>query len=200
MRKEAEIRIRGQLSQFVSRGGDKLSGALGYLGIDTQDKVCLDIGASTGGFSDCLLQNGAKEVTSVDVGYGQLHPKLRRDRRVRVLERTNARNLEAKDLPGVIDIVTIDVSFISATSILPVVHTVAPRAQVLVLVKPQFEVGRALVGKGGVVRDDGLRKQALIRVREVAEELGYRSKGSIDSVLPGPKGNREIFLYLDPLF
>jgi 23S rRNA (cytidine1920-2'-O)/16S rRNA (cytidine1409-2'-O)-methyltransferase len=196
---EARLRLRGGERRYVSRGGDKLAGALADLGIDPAGRVCLDLGASTGGFTDCLLQHGAKQVVAVDVGYGQLDLRLREDPRVRVLERTNARQLTRADLPESFDLVTIDASFISATLLLPRVRELAARAQVLVLVKPQFEVGRERVGKGGVVRDDADRAAALARVRAAAEALGYAARGEAESRLPGPKGNREIFLRLEPL-
>jgi 23S rRNA (cytidine1920-2'-O)/16S rRNA (cytidine1409-2'-O)-methyltransferase len=190
------VRLRGQDCRFVSRGGEKLAGALEDLGLDPAGRVCLDIGASTGGFTDCLLQAGARRVAAVDVGYGQLHEKLRRDERVTVLERTNARTLSADLLPETFDLVTADVSFISLRLLLPRLAEVAPGADLLVLIKPQFEVERGQVGKGGVVRDDALRAAAVARVRECAENLGYAAAGQIDSRLPGPKGNREVFLWL----
>lgn len=192
----AEIRIKGGLRRFVSRGGEKLAGAFLDLGIDPQGWRCLDIGASTGGFTDCLLQAGACSVVALDVGRAQLHDRLRRDPRVRVLERTNARELGAEQLPDPIDFVVVDVSFISATLLLPRIREVAPDAQILVMVKPQFEVGREQVGKGGVVRDDKLREQAVAKVRSEAERLGLRALGQAESRLAGPKGNREIFLWL----
>jgi 23S rRNA (cytidine1920-2'-O)/16S rRNA (cytidine1409-2'-O)-methyltransferase len=198
VRDEAAIRVRGEQRVFVSRGGEKLSGALGDLGIDPAGFACLDLGASTGGFTDCLLQAGAGSVVAVDVGYGQLDFGLRNDPRVLVLERTNARHLEASSVPGPIDLVTIDVSFISSTLLLPRLPEVAPGADVLVMVKPQFELERSQVGKGGVVRDDALRAVAADRVRGCAESLGYRLEGQVDSRVPGPKGNREIFLWLRP--
>jgi len=195
---EARVRLRGEERRFASRGGDKLAGALADLALDPAGKVCLDLGASTGGFVDCLLQHGAARVVAVDVGYGQLDLRLRDDPRVRLLERTNARHLTEADLPEAIELVTIDVSFISATLLLPRVAALAPRAELLVLVKPQFEVGREKVGKGGVVRNDADRRAAVERVRRAAEALGYRPRGEAESRLPGPKGNREIFLWLSP--
>jgi 23S rRNA (cytidine1920-2'-O)/16S rRNA (cytidine1409-2'-O)-methyltransferase len=195
---EARVRLRGEERRFASRGGDKLAGALADLALDPSGKVCLDLGASTGGFVDCLLQHGAARVVAVDVGYGQLDLRLRDDPRVRLLERTNARHLTEADLPEAIELVTIDVSFISATLLLPRVAALAPRAELLVLVKPQFEVGREKVGKGGVVRDDADRAAAVERVRRAAEALGYRPRGEAESRLPGPKGNREVFLRLSP--
>jgi len=192
------VRLRGEDCRFVSRGGEKLAGALEDLGLDPAGRACLDIGASTGGFTDCLLQAGARRVTAVDVGYGQLHEKLRRDERVTVLERTNARTLSADLLPEAFDLVTADVSFISLRLLLPRLAEIAPGADLLVLIKPQFEVEKGQVGKGGVVRDDALRAAAVARVRECAEKLGYAAAGQVDSRLPGPKGNREVFLWLRP--
>ncbi len=192
----ARLRLRGESRRFVSRGGDKLAGALEDLGIDPAGCVCLDVGASTGGFTDCLLQAGARRVTAVDVGYGQLAFRLRADPRVCVLERTNARGLSSEALPEAVGLVTIDVSFISARLLLPRLRELAPRADLLVLVKPQFEVGRGEVGKGGVVRDDALRASAVAAVRVCAEGLGYRFAGEAESRLAGPKGNREVFLWL----
>lgn len=195
---DARVRLRGEERRFVSRGGEKLAGALADLGIDPDGKVCLDLGASTGGFVDCLLQHGAAQVVAVDVGYGQLDLRLRDDPRVRLLERTNARYLDPTDVPEPIELVTVDVSFISATLLLPRLVEIAPTAELLVLVKPQFEVGRERVGKGGVVRDDADRAAAVLRVREAAEALGYTLRGEAESRLPGPKGNREVFLWMGP--
>lgn len=195
---DAVVRVRGEERRFVSRGGEKLAGALADLGIDPAGKVCLDLGASTGGFVDCLLQHGAAAVVAVDVGYGQLAARLRSDPRVRVLERTNARHLTAEALPEgeAIELVTMDVSFISAALLLPRLPELAPHAEWLVLVKPQFEVGRERVGKGGVVRDDADRAAAAAGVARAAEALGYAPRGQAESRLPGPKGNREIFQHL----
>jgi len=195
---QARLRLRGSLRRFVSRGGDKLAGALDDLGLDPKGRLCLDVGASTGGFSDCLLQSGARHVVAVDVGYGQLDPRLREDPRVTVLERTNARHLEPQALPSGIELVTVDVSFISIRLLLARLGQVAPGADLLLLVKPQFEVGKGQVGKGGVVRDERLRAGAVAGVREAALELGYKALGEAESRLPGPKGNREIFLWLRP--
>lgn len=199
VRAEALLRVRGEDRRFVSRGGEKLAGALEDLGIEVDGLLCLDVGASTGGFTDCLLQRGARGVVAVDVGYGQLDARLRGDPRVRVLERTNARHLAADVLPDdPLDLVTIDASFISARLLLPRLVELAPQAGFLILVKPQFEVGRGQVGKGGVVRDDALRAEAVEAVRRVAEERGLQERGRADSRISGPRGNREIFLYLEP--
>jgi 23S rRNA (cytidine1920-2'-O)/16S rRNA (cytidine1409-2'-O)-methyltransferase len=192
---ESRLRVRAG-RRFASRGGEKLAGALEDFSLDPAGRDCLDLGASSGGFTDCLLQGGARSVVAVDVGYGQLDARLRADPRVTALERTNARHLVASDVPGPIDLVTMDVSFISARLLLPAIRAVAPGAQLLILVKPQFEVGREGVGKGGVVRDDALRRGAVAAVAAAAEELGYAVAGEAESRLPGPKGNREIFLWL----
>ena len=199
---DAVLRIKGAQPRFVSRGGDKLAGALSDLAIDPTGWSCLDVGASTGGFTDCLLQSGARCVVSVDVGYGQLADKLRRDERVVVLERTNARELAAGDLSdsvGAVDLVVADVSFISLRLLLARFREVAPTAAWLLMVKPQFEVGAGRVGKGGVVRDPALRAEAADSVASHAAELGHVERARVDSRIPGPKGNREIFLHLEPL-
>lgn len=196
----AVLRLRkARRGAFVSRGGDKLAGALDALGINPRGRVCLDIGASTGGFSDCLLQRGAARVIALDVGYGQLAPRLAADPRVRVIDRCNARRLQRSTLSGeAVELVTIDVSFISATLVLPPLREAAPDAQVLVLVKPQFELPKEQVEAGGVVRSSPRRAQALSRVRSAAQALGYRARGQAESPLPGAKGNREVFLWLTP--
>jgi 23S rRNA (cytidine1920-2'-O)/16S rRNA (cytidine1409-2'-O)-methyltransferase len=195
---DAPVRLRGADSPYVSRGGEKLAGALEAFVIDVRDRVALDVGASTGGFTDCLLQRGARRVFAVDVGYGQLAWRLRSDPRVVVMERTNARALAPGDLAERPDLAVLDVSFISLTLVLPpVVATLAPAATLVALVKPQFEVGRARVGKGGVVRDPAARADAVAGVRAAAAALGLAVQGQVDSALPGPKGNREVFLWLD---
>ncbi|MGH3029777.1 MAG: TlyA family RNA methyltransferase [Gaiellaceae bacterium] len=183
--------------RFVSRGGEKLAHALAELEIDVAGEDCLDVGASTGGFTDCLLQAGAARVCAVDVGYGQLHPRLRDDPRVTVLERTNVRNLRCDDLPFAPTFVTCDVSFIGLGKALPpALACAAPGWRALVLVKPQFEAGPADVGKGGVVRDPEVRHRVLDDVTAQVPEWGGRVLGVADSLLPGPKGNRELFVYL----
>jgi 23S rRNA (cytidine1920-2'-O)/16S rRNA (cytidine1409-2'-O)-methyltransferase len=182
--------------RFVSRGGEKLAHVLSVLGIDVTGADCLDVGASTGGFTDCLLQHDAAHVIALDVGYGQLHPRIRDDPRVTVLERMNARELAA--LPFAPAIVTCDVSFISVTRVLPaVLPLAASRWQALVLVKPQFEAGRVEAPKG-VVRDPAVHRRVLADVAAAAYRLGARTAGVVDSGLPGPKGNREFFLHLVP--
>jgi 23S rRNA (cytidine1920-2'-O)/16S rRNA (cytidine1409-2'-O)-methyltransferase len=192
----SQVRLRGEPKRFVSRGGEKLAGALADLAVNPAGMRCLDVGASTGGFTDCLLAAGARQVVAVDVGYGQLAPRLREDPRVVVLERRNARGLEPSDLAGPVELITVDVSFISVRLLLPVLARVAPEASWLVLVKPQFEVGKGRVGKGGVVRDDALRAQAVACVREAAQALGLEVLGEAESRLSGAKGNREVFLHL----
>jgi 23S rRNA (cytidine1920-2'-O)/16S rRNA (cytidine1409-2'-O)-methyltransferase len=193
---DAVLRIKGAVKRFVSRGGDKLAGALADLHIDPTGLSCLDVGASTGGFTDCLLQSGARGVAAVDVGYGQLAEKLRQDSRVTVLEKTNARQLDASKLPTPVDLVVADVSFISLRLLLPAIAGAAPGAIWLLMVKPQFEVGIGKVGKGGVVRDPRLRAEAADGVAAAAADCGYLERGRADSQLPGPKGNREVFLHL----
>jgi 23S rRNA (cytidine1920-2'-O)/16S rRNA (cytidine1409-2'-O)-methyltransferase len=183
--------------RFVSRGGEKLVHALEEMDIDVSGEDCLDVGASTGGFTDCLLQAGAARVIALDVGYGQLHPRLRSDSRVTVLERKNVRSLDCAELPFRPTFVTVDVSFISLGKALPPALACAARDwRALVLVKPQFEAGRADVGKGGVVRDPEVRQRVLDEVTAQVREWGARLEGVVDSGLPGPKGNREFFLYL----
>jgi len=183
--------------QFVSRGGVKLANALDALGISVSGRRALDVGASTGGFTDCLLQRGAEHVVAVDVAYGQLHWRLRSDPRVTVVERHNARALDGVALPYAPDLIVIDVSFISATKVLgAALARAAPAFDCLALVKPQFEVGRAGVGKGGVVRDGALRRGALVSVGKTGAGLGASVRGFVSSGLPGPKGNLESFAWL----
>jgi len=182
---------------YVSRGGEKLARALAELEIDVAGKDCLDVGASTGGFTDALLQAGAARVCAVDVGYGQLHPRLREDLRVTVLERTNVRGLRCEELPFAPTFVTCDVSFIGlAKALPPALACAAPGWRALVLVKPQFEAGPADVGKGGVVRDPEVRRRVLDEVTAQVPAWGGRVLGVVESALPGPKGNRELFLHL----
>ncbi len=180
--------------RFVSRGGEKLAHALDALAVDPSGRDCLDVGASTGGFTDVLLQRGAARVIALDVGYGQLHPRLRADPRVVVVERTNARTVTA--LPFAPSLVTCDVSFISVQKALPPALALAtPGWEALVLVKPQFEAGRAEV-RGGVVRDADVQRRVAREVAEAAVAWGAETVGVVDSGLPGPKGNREFFLHL----
>ena len=181
--------------QYVSRGGDKLANALDALAVDPRGRSAIDVGASTGGFTDVLLQRGAARVIAVDVGYGQLHPRLRGDPRVTVMERTNARALT--ELPFPPDLIVCDVSFISVRKALPpVVALAAPGWEAVVLVKPQFEAGRADVGKGGVVRDPEIRRRVVREVAGAALAWEGRTVAAVDSGVPGPKGNREVFLHL----
>lgn len=191
---ELEVR-RGP--EFVSRGGIKLANALDALGLDVTGRRALDVGASTGGFSDCLLKRGAAHVACVDVAYGQLDWRLRTDPRVTVVERRNARSLSAGELPYAPGLIVIDVSFISLRKVLPaVLATADERFDCLALIKPQFEVGPEHVGKGGVVRDAAARRRALIEVAEAARTFGCAVLGYASSGLPGPKGNRETFVWL----
>jgi 23S rRNA (cytidine1920-2'-O)/16S rRNA (cytidine1409-2'-O)-methyltransferase len=181
--------------RYVSRGGDKLEHALDELGVEVAGRDCLDVGASTGGFTDALLQRGAARVLALDVGRGQLHERLRSDPRVTVLERTNARELT--ELPFAPDLVTCDVSFISVRLVLPHALMLARRGwEALVLVKPQFEAGREEVGRGGVVRDREVHRRVLREIAEAALAWPAQTVGVVDSGLPGPKGNREFFLHL----
>jgi 23S rRNA (cytidine1920-2'-O)/16S rRNA (cytidine1409-2'-O)-methyltransferase len=183
------------LKGYVSRGGDKLAAALDAFGVDPAGRVCLDVGASTGGFTDLLLQRGAARVIAVDVGYGQLAWSLRQDPRVIVLERVNIRHLDRLPVPA--DLAVIDVSFISLRLVLPRVRELlSPPGDVVALVKPQFEVGKGAVGKGGVVRDPEQHRQVLSELRHFAEESGYAIAGEIPSPVLGAKGNREFLLYL----
>jgi 23S rRNA (cytidine1920-2'-O)/16S rRNA (cytidine1409-2'-O)-methyltransferase len=194
------IRLLGEDLKYVSRGGLKLERALQHWRIDVSGKICLDIGASTGGFTDCLLQHGAARVIAVDTGYGQMDFKLRQDPRVRLLEKTNARYLTRDLLGESMEFVAMDVSFISATLILPAVIPSAFAAnshggQIVVLVKPQFEAGREHVGKGGIVRDADAQLASLEKVRSALTELGAAKTDSIDSPILGAEGNREFLLY-----
>ncbi|HVI10729.1 MAG TPA: TlyA family RNA methyltransferase [Candidatus Binatia bacterium] len=202
---EAAIRLLGEDLKYVGRGGLKLERALEYWQIDVRDKICLDVGASTGGFTDCLLQHGAARVIAVDTGYGQLDFSLRQDPRVRLLEKTNARFLKTPDLGEKVDGIVMDVSFISATIVLaPVIEAGFPGDSeerrgrfVIVLVKPQFEAGRELVGKGGIVRDKTAQLEAVEKVRRTVLNLGGRRTDVIDSPILGAEGNREFLLYAE---
>ena len=190
---DAELEV-DRPARFVSRGGEKLANALAKLDVEVDGRDAIDLGASTGGFTDCLLQNGAARVIAVDVGYGQLHPRLRADPRVVVLERTNARELT--ELPFRPDLLVCDVSFISVRIVLPpVLRLLEEDWDALVLVKPQFEAGRADVPQGGVVRDSAVRRRVLREVIEAALGCGATAVGVVDSGLPGPKGNREFFVH-----
>ncbi|MGD9694831.1 MAG: TlyA family RNA methyltransferase [Thermoleophilia bacterium] len=191
---DAALDVRESV-EYVSRGGVKLANALDALGVDVTGASALDLGASTGGFTDCLLRRGAARVIALDVGYGQLDWGLRRDPRVHVMERTNARHLAPDDLPYAPDLVTCDLSFISIGTVWgAVVPCLARGWRAMVMVKPQFEVGRDRIGAGGVVRDPAAREDAVRGVISVIERHGGRVEGTADSGLPGPKGNREVFV------
>jgi 23S rRNA (cytidine1920-2'-O)/16S rRNA (cytidine1409-2'-O)-methyltransferase len=193
----AELRLRSAPMPYVSRGGLKLAHALDTFGVDPSGRVALDVGASTGGFTDCLLQRGAVRVHCVDVGHGQLDWKVASDARVRVHDRTNIRTATPELLGERAELVVIDVSFISLKLVLPALPPfVNPRAPVVALVKPQFEVGRADVGKGGIVRDEAARARALAEVRAAAAALGYEVLGDTVSPITGGKGNVEFLLHL----
>ena len=192
---EAPLSIREKLP-YVSRGGLKLQSALEHFGIDPAGNRCLDVGASTGGFTDCLLQAGASEVFAVDVGYGQLAWKLRNDDRVTVLERTNFRIIDDDALPHDLDLAVVDVSFISLKLILPRLGTfLRPGARIVALIKPQFEAGREKVGKGGVVRDPAVHEEVVHNVLAAASVEGFSSRGSMESPIKGPSGNVEFLAY-----
>ena len=196
---EAPIRLKADAAprKYVSRGALKLEGALSAFPVDPAGKVCADLGASTGGFTDLLLQRGAARVHAVDVGYGQLHPRLRADARVVVRERENARHLTAAALGERVDLVVGDLSFISLRLVLPaVVDLLRPGGDAILLVKPQFEVGKGEVGKGGVVRDDAKRRAALLGIEEAARALGLEPAGHAESPVEGPAGNREWLLWV----
>ena len=195
---EDELVVVDERPQFVSRGGVKLANALDSFGLDPAGRRGMDVGAATGGFTDCLLQRGAEAVIALDVAYGELHWKLRQDPRVTVVERTNARGLEPRSLPFAPDLVVADVSFISLTKVLgPVLGAAALEFDCLALVKPQFEVGRGRVGKGGVVREPEARRAALVGVGRFArEELGLSVLAYTSSGLPGPAGNEESFVWI----
>jgi 23S rRNA (cytidine1920-2'-O)/16S rRNA (cytidine1409-2'-O)-methyltransferase len=203
---DSALRLLGEDLRYVSRGGLKLEKALEHWRIDLDGKVCLDIGASTGGFTDCMLQHGAVRVIAVDTGYGQMDFRLREDPRVRLLEKTNARYLTRDQVGEPVDFIAVDVSFISATLVLPaVIHASwgAPlgqsarqtACQIVVLVKPQFEVGRELVGKGGIVRAESAQRSAVAKVEAALRELGCAHPEWIDSPILGMEGNREFLLY-----
>jgi 23S rRNA (cytidine1920-2'-O)/16S rRNA (cytidine1409-2'-O)-methyltransferase len=193
---DAELLV-SEAPKFVSRGGIKLENALDALAIDVAGLDCLDVGASTGGFTDCLLQRGAARVIALDVARGQLDWRLRNDPRVEVIERRNARDLDPAELPFVPALATIDVSFISLRQVIPAVaRCVAADGWILAMIKPQFELGPRRVGKGGVVRDAADRREALLSVARAAEDAGLAAVGFASSGLPGPKGNRETFVQL----
>ncbi len=189
---EVPIEVRGNVLPYVSRGGLKLEKAIKEFGVSCADKVCIDIGASTGGFTDCMLQNGAVKVFAIDVGHGQLDWKLRNDDRVVCMEKTNIRYVKPEDLGALASLVSIDVSFISLQLVLPVVKTlIAPDCQVVCLIKPQFEAGREQVGKKGVVRDKNVHIEVIEKTLSFAYSIGYELKGLTFSPIKGPEGNIE---------
>lgn len=191
----AEITAKSPPHPYVSRGGVKLAGALAHYNLDVNAKVCLDVGASTGGFTDCLLQNGAQRVFAVDVGYGQLAWQLRQDTRVHVIERTNIRHMASEAVPEPVAVVTIDVSFISLKLVVPsVIKFMQPDACILALIKPQFEVGKDQVGKGGVIRSPELHRQVIEMISGHFTSMGLRCAEPVPSPIKGPKGNIEYFI------
>ena len=194
---DASLTVRGEDHPYVSRGGVKLAGALDAFGVDPRGKRCLDLGASTGGFTDCLLQRGAASVAAVDVGYGQLAHSLRTDPRVRVLERTNAKTLEPDQIGGACDLVVVDASFIGLGKLMEsITRNTLPNGELVALVKPQFEVGREEASKTrGVVRDPALRTRAIEAATTDVREAGFEILGTADCVIEGPKGNLEAFVY-----
>jgi len=193
---DSEIDVRGR-APYVSRGGEKLVHALDTFKVEVRGKICADVGASTGGFTDCLLQRGAAKVFAIDVGSGQLDVKLRKDPRVVVMEQMNARALDPRLFADVPEVVTVDVSFISLEKVLPAAFgLLAPSGELVALVKPQFEVGRGAVGKGGVVRDPGQHQAVISRLARFSVIRGWHVLGVTASPLKGPKGNREFFLHL----
>jgi 23S rRNA (cytidine1920-2'-O)/16S rRNA (cytidine1409-2'-O)-methyltransferase len=197
----ADVRILGQDLKYVSRSGVKLEKAIEQWHVEVRGRVCMDVGASTGGFTDCLLQRGAARVIAVDTGYGQIAHRLRQDPRVRLLERTNARYLKPEDVGEPVDFAAVDVSFISATLVLPAVlraafaGKAAERQETVILVKPQFEAGRAQVGKGGIVRDPEAQQVAVEKVRHAAVQLGATGTEVTESPILGAEGNREFLLH-----
>ena len=193
---ESKIRLLGQPPRFVSRAGFKLAGALEKFSIDVAGKTALDIGSSTGGFTDCLLQNGVAKVYAVDAGTNQLHWKIRNDPRVEVREKVNARYLSREEAPEACGFVCCDVSFISVTLILPVIADfLTPDAEIVTLVKPQFEASRSEVGKGGIVRDEAVHQRAIERVREAVAAMGFSRIEQMESPILGAEGNREFLLW-----
>jgi len=193
---DADLRILGDQMPYVSRGGLKLEKALAEFTLEVKEKICLDVGASTGGFTDCLLQYGAKKVFAVDVGYGQMAWKIRQDPRVVVIERTNIREIDPALIPEKADIVVIDVSFISLEKVIPpVLRFLNPGAGIVALIKPQFEVGKGQVGKGGIVRDEDARSAAVEKIRTAFQSAGLDIRGVIPSPITGQDGNVEYLIY-----
>lgn len=193
-----KIELKGRDIAYVSRGGLKLEAALQNLPLNVTGKVCIDVGASTGGFTDCLLQHGAERVYAVDVGYGQLAWEIRQDQRVIVIERTNVRHMAGDAIPERVDLITIDVSFISLKIVVPaVLQFMKPKASILALIKPQFEVGKGQVGKGGVVKDPQIHQQVVTELADFFRTLQLTPHPVFPSPLLGPKGNREFFILLN---
>lgn len=193
-----EVELKGGDNPYASRGGLKLEAALQNLPLNVSGTVCIDVGASTGGFTDCLLQHGAERVYAVDVGYGQLAWEIRQDQRVIVIERTNIRHMPDKAIPEPVDLITIDVSFISLKIVVPaVLRFLKPVASILALIKPQFEVGKGQVGKGGVVKDPQLHQNIITELSDFFPTLQLTPQSVYPSPLPGPKGNREFFILLN---
>jgi 23S rRNA (cytidine1920-2'-O)/16S rRNA (cytidine1409-2'-O)-methyltransferase len=198
MAEDAPLEVR-EADRYVGRGGHKLEAALRHFGIDPGGMTCLDVGASTGGFTDCLLQHGAAKVYALDVGHGQLDWKIRSDPRVVVMEHCNARHLEPADLPEKVDLAVADVSFISLTLVLPpVAGVLTDGGMIVALIKPQFELSRADVGRGGIVRDDTARARAVDKIRDFAVGAGWTWGGVVDSPIAGADGNREFLCLLKP--
>ena len=192
---QAAVRLLGEDLKYVSRGGLKLELALEHWKINVRGRDCLDVGASTGGFTDCLLQHGARKVIAVDTGYGQIDMKLRQDARVRLLERTNARYLTRQQVGQTVDLATFDLAFISVTLVLPAAMAAAEPREIVVLVKPQFEAGREHVSKGGIVRDPAAQQAAVQRVHRAVDGLGGKEIEVTDSPIFGAEGNREFLLH-----
>lgn len=194
---KAEIEVRGNALKYVSRGGLKLEKAMQNFGIDLKDKICMDIGASTGGFTDCMLQNGARKVYAVDVGYGQFAWKLRQDPRVICMEKTNIRYVTPEDIEDVLDFASVDVSFISLEKVLPAAkELLSPQGEMACLIKPQFEAGREKVGKKGVVRDPEVHKEVIDRIIDFAQGIGFIIQNLEFSPIKGPEGNIEYLVYM----
>lgn len=194
------IDVKKSSMKYVSRGGLKLEAALEYFEIDVSEKIALDIGASTGGFTDCLLQNGAKKVYAVDVGYGQLDWKLRNDSRIVSMEKVNARHMKAEDIPESIDIIVMDVSFISLTKIITaVIQFLKPGGMLIALIKPQFEVGKGEVGKGGIIRDKNKHNEVINKIKKYVQDLdfNFNIRGVIPSPILGTQGNKEFLIVAD---
>lgn len=194
---DCRIEIRGNTLKYVSRGGLKLEKAMKQFGISLEHKICMDIGASTGGFTDCMLQSGAKKVYAVDVGYGQFAWKLRTDERVVCMEKTNIRYVTPQDIADALDFASVDVSFISLTKVLgPAKELLSPEGEMVCLIKPQFEAGREKVGKKGVVRDEKVHKEVIEKVIDCAKDLGFAIQNLEYSPIKGPEGNIEYLIYI----